>query len=248
MAKESEEKTTKTDTAQGDAPASEGGAEEEASSKKKKKKAISKTGKEQSAVKKSPLVKKKTAKLAKPVPKKGSPVRNIILFVALVGGLALAFALLGNQTGGGGTVAQPKWKIGESFDVTITLVTPDYKDLECAMKEPIAGRHCAYESQGRVFPQKDRNARTNSNLLQPFTAVKPQEVRFLAAGMWTSEVLKKKLDKEDFDRPSPRFNVTCKYKVEGKVKDAKIRWKPNGGWQPADGWFTGSLSDCKIGS
>jgi hypothetical protein len=178
---------------------------------------------------------------------RGSLVRNVVIFVFLVGGLALVFGTLGSQSGGVGPVVQPKWNVGQVVDVEITLVTPDYRQLSCAMKDAIEGKHCAFEAQNRRG-DKNTDSRANDKLLQPFTTTESTgRIQFLGAGLWMSPDVKKKLDAEDWDRPSPRFNVKCKYKVEGKTKEAFVQWKPGEGWFPANGWYTGAVSDCKIG-
>ncbi|MEQ9321527.1 MAG: hypothetical protein RIF41_20345, partial [Polyangiaceae bacterium] len=176
--------------------------------------------------------------------KKGSPTRNVILFVALVGGLAAAFALLGSSGGGDGPVSRPKWKVGETKEVEITLVTTDHKNLACAMKDEIAGKYCAFEAQNKQG-SKPSNAREAENLLQPYTTI--DRVQFMAAGVWTQPALKAKLDKENWDRPSPRFTVKCKFKVEGTSKNAFVQWKGGEGWHPGSGWYVGSVSDCTLG-
>lgn len=185
------------------------------------------------------------ARARRPRPK-GSPTRNVVLFVALVGGIAAAFALLGSQTGGGIPAAAPKWKVGQTVPISITLVTTDYKNLACATKQEVNGLRCAFETQGRVNPKAGADARTNPKLLQPFTTASEPRMQFLAAGMWTGPDMKQKLDAENWDRPSGRFNVQCQYTVEGQAKAASVQWKAGEGWHPGNGWFMGTLSNCKI--
>ncbi|MBI4700280.1 MAG: hypothetical protein HY744_03775 [Deltaproteobacteria bacterium] len=175
--------------------------------------------------------------------KKASPLRNVLLFVVIVGGLAAAFAFLGQETGG--SQASPKWKNGDVIDVSITLVTTDVDDLACANDGEIAGRYCGYEAPRKKYA-KAQNARQDANLLQPYTTTEPR-LQFLAAGLWTQPALKDKLAKEDWDHPSPRFSVKCKLKVEGKAKSPQVQWKPGEGWHPQPGWYTGSISECKLG-
>src|SRR5512133_1040870 len=82
---------------------------------------------------------------AKPPTPRASPTRSILLYALLIGGIALAFAYLGQQGGGGDTeIPQPTWKEGDVVDVTITLVTTDLKDLGCASDEEVKGLHCAF--------------------------------------------------------------------------------------------------------
>jgi hypothetical protein len=209
--------------------------------------------KAKSGVKANGAAKKKSAK-PRPssgraaLPPKRSRIPNILLYALLIGGIALAFAFLGQQDGGGGDEPpQPKWKDGDVVDVTITLVTTDWKDLACSSDEVLKDKHCGFDDKRKPHP-KGNDVRTDPNVLQPYTTT--DRIQLLAAGMWTTPELKAKLDAEKWDNPSPRFNVDCKLKVEGHMKEAGVRWKPepDGGWLsgPAKDWYAGSLSDCKI--
>ena len=185
---------------------------------------------------------------ARPLPrrrrKRGNPTRNIILFVVLVGGLALAFAALGNsRSGPGGTAGTPKWKVGQVVDAEITLVTTDHNNLACAMPTDVNGRHCAFSERNKASG-KPSDPRQADKLLQPYTTV--DRVQFMASGLWMQPELKAKLDKENFDRPSPRFSVKCKFHVEGKSKNAFVQWKNGEGWHPANDWYTGWVDNCRI--
>jgi hypothetical protein len=178
------------------------------------------------------------------VQKRGSPTRNIILFVILVGGLAAAFGIFGSSGGDGGPAPAVKWKEGQVVPVEITIVTTDHKNLACATTEDLKGKYCAYEAQNRKNPKSQGDSRTEENLLQPFTTT--DQVQFMAAGLWVDPILKAKLDKENWDRPSPRFSVTCQYTVEGRTNNAFVQWKPGEGWHPGNGWYFGTVKDCKI--
>jgi hypothetical protein len=178
------------------------------------------------------------------VQKRGSPTRNIILFVILVGGLAAAFGIFGSTGGDGGPAPAAKWKEGTVVPVEITLVTTDYKNLACAMAEEVKGRYCAFESQNKRNPKSQGDVRAEENLLQPFTTT--DQIQFMASGLWMDPALKAKLDKENWERPSPRFSVTCQFSVEGRTNTAFVQWKPGEGWHSGNGWYTGSVKDCKL--
>jgi hypothetical protein len=183
---------------------------------------------------------------AKPPTPKASPTRSILLYALLIGGIALAFAYLGQQGGGGDTeIPQPTWKEGDVVDVTITLVTTDLKDLGCASDEEVKGLHCGFVDKRKPH-SAGTDPQTDGKILQPYTTV--DRFQFLAAGMWVSPDVKAKIDAEDWKNPSPRFNAECKFKVEGRFKEAFIRWKPENDWisNAARDQFVGSLSDCKV--
>lgn len=191
---------------------------------------------------------KAPAARSRPMPrrrrKRGNPTRNIILFVALVGGLALAFAALGNsRSAGGGPSPSPKWKEGQVVDVEITLVTTDHNNLACAMADEIDGRYCAFTERNKATT-KPSDPRKVDKVLQPYTTI--DRVQFMAAGLWMQPELQAKLEKENWDRPSPRFSVRCKFHVQGKSKNAYVQWKAGEAWYPASNWYAGFVDNCHI--
>ncbi len=172
---------------------------------------------------------------ARPVPAKqgGALGKSMILFIIIIGGVAAAFALLGRED-----TAPPKWKVGESVDLEITLVSTDRTDLSCAAADEVAGKHCGFEGQNKPWSKGD-NA-DDQKLLKPYTTV--NGVQLLGAGMWS--------DAGMTATPLPpvaRFSAKCKYKVEGTIKKASVRWKNDGPWfDRADDLYAGSFSSCKV--
>ena len=175
--------------------------------------------------------------------KKGSPTRNIVLFVALVAFLALAFTVIGKKTGGGQSNAKTGWKKGLKPTVEITVVPDDQRKLACAYDGDVEGRHCGFLTQTRKNTDKPKDPSKSDKLLQPYTTTDGKQ--FLAAGLWMAEATKKKV-KEVKENPSlpQRFSVKCTYVVEGTVKTASVQWSP-GSWHPGNGWNAGYLENCK---
>jgi hypothetical protein len=186
---------------------------------------------------KAGAVKRGAAPLAKPRPaaarKGGSLGKSMILFVVIVGGLAAAFALLGNESSSG--PAAPKWKTGDTADLELTLVADDKKNLACSTSDEVAGAHCAFEDKAKAWSKGD-NA-DDKKLLKPYTTT--DHIQVLASGLWSDPGMTGTL-------PAVRFSVKCKYKVEGKVKAAAIRWASDGPWYDSKDLYTGSLSACKL--
>ena len=177
------------------------------------------------------------AKPARTVPvKQGSSLgKSMILFVVIIGGLAAGFALLGREQPPAGAV-KPKWTVGQTVDVDITLVKNDRTELSCASPEELGGKHCAFEAVNKPWSKGDNN--DDAKLLKPYTTT--DRIQFTAAGVWSQPALAG--DK----LPATRFSLKCKFKVEGTLKNLSVRWDHAGQWFPNNEWFAGAVSDCKI--
>jgi hypothetical protein len=185
---------------------------------------------------------------AKPVKKRGpgsrgrAPVRqgsslgkSMILFLVIILGIGGVIALLGREDAPPGP-NKPKWATGQTVDVEITLVKTDRGDLACGSPTTVGGKHCAFEAQGKPFAQPTTDDKL---ILKPYTTT--DRIQFTAAGLWSEPVLAP--DKV----PPSRFNVKCKYKVEGTIKAPAVRWNETGPWHAStDEWFAGSVSNCQI--
>ena len=195
----------------------------------------------------APKPKKKAKKRPAEAPVKAQPLKaqpvqgrqpgalgkSLVLFIIVVGGLALGFAVLGREEKDK-PPPTPKWNVGQTVDVEITVVPTDRQDLACASKEQIEGRHCQFEERNRPMKPGD----PDDKILKPYTTT--DRVQFLAAGLWDQPTLKAKL-------PSTRFSVKCKYKVEGKLPKPWIRWAADGQWfERVDEWYAGPVQDCVL--
>lgn len=163
--------------------------------------------------------------------------KSVMLFVVVVGGLSLLMVLLGNEKGNQ-PAAPPKWSDGQVVDLDITLVKTDQQDLACASGTEVGGLHCMYESQGKRWSKGDAN--DDKKTLRPYSTT--ANVNFLAAGIWSEPALAP--DK----LPNARFTLKCKYKVAGKMPRADVRWHEGEGWNNVTDWYTGAVSDCKLGN
>ncbi|MEO5729977.1 MAG: hypothetical protein ABI134_21725 [Byssovorax sp.] len=183
------------------------------------------------------VAKRGAAPLAKgrpvPVRKGGSLGKSMLLFVLIVGGLTAAFVVFGESSSSG--PAAPKWKVGESPELELTLVADDKTKLACAAPEEIAGARCAFEDKTKARPAGD--TADDKKLLRPYTTV--DHVQVLASGLWSDPALTGTL-------PTTRFSVKCKYKVEGKVKSSWMRWDIGGNWNEVKDIYAGSISGCKL--
>jgi hypothetical protein len=171
----------------------------------------------------------------------GSLGKSVLLFFVIVIGLGAGFAILGREAPPG-EVAKPKWTVGQTVDVEITVVKSDRQDLACASGEEVAGKHCAFDAFDKAptppKPWTKSDVSDDKKLLKPYTTT--DRIEFAAAGLWSEPGLSP--DK----LPATRFSVKCKYKVDGHLKDVGIRWDQAKPWYANKDWYAGSVSDCKI--
>jgi hypothetical protein len=164
----------------------------------------------------------------------GSLGKSVMLFFIIVIGLGAGFAILGREPPV--TADRPKWKVGDTVDVEITLVKTDRQDLACASAEEVAGKHCTFEATAKPWSKGDVS--DDKKILKPYTTT--DRVQFTAAGLWSDPALTP--DK----LPGARFSVKCKYKVEGTLKDLGVRWNPTDQWYSNKDWYAGSVSSCSL--
>ncbi|AKT41793.1 hypothetical protein [Chondromyces crocatus] len=169
-----------------------------------------------------------------PLPVQGGALgKSLLLFVLIIGGLAAAFAIFGQETGGRGAVA---WKPGSKTQVEITLVASDKRDLSCWSPQEQNERHCGFEAPAKPWSKGDPN--DDKLLLRPYTTV--DGVQFLAAGVWSDPALAGNL-------PLGRFSVKCTFNVEGSFKRPSVRWSSEGSWlDQTNDWMTGHVSGCRL--
>jgi hypothetical protein len=173
---------------------------------------------------------------ARPPPSAGLG-KSVMLFVLVVGGIALLMLVLGAERGGGGPVI-PQWKEGQQVEIDITLVSTDRQDLACASGTEMKGMHCGFETQARRWSKGDPN--DDKATLRPYSTT--ANVNFLGAGVWSEPaLLPDKL-------PNTRFSVKCKFDVAGKMPRADVRWHEGEGWNNVTDWYVGKVSDCKMSS
>jgi hypothetical protein len=125
---------------------------------------------------------------------------------------------------------------GKEVPVEITLVAADKANLACAATEPIAGKHCAFETPAKAWSQG--SAGDDKTTLRPYTTTDRRN--FLAAGLWSEPALAKA-------RFGGRFSVKCVFVVEGRMKQLAVRWASAGPWSEslAD-WAAGTVKDCVL--
>ena len=161
--------------------------------------------------------------------------KSVFVFFAVMVLLAGGFWFLGsfdNPFGGGA----PKWRVGQSYPVDLTLDPADDTKLSCASETELAGKRCEYESKSKRHEKKLEDG----NMLRPYSLA-DGSARLLAAGVWSAPELEKSV------RPKDRFTLKCQFKVEGKINSPAVRWDIAGAWnEKNEDWFAGTVSDCKL--
>jgi hypothetical protein len=168
---------------------------------------------------------------------KGSLAKSLMLFVAIVGGLIVLFAIISREEPGAtGPAPAPKWSVGQTVDLELTVVPSDSKDLACSSPEDIGGKKCQFETPGKAYAPAQTD---DKKVLKPYTTT--DRVQIIGAGLWSEPAL------EPTKLPNTRFSVKCKYKIESKMKSPGIRWAGDGPWYPQQtDWHAGSFSGCTI--
>jgi hypothetical protein len=161
--------------------------------------------------------------------------KSVTVFFAVMLALAAGFWVLAsfdNPFGGGA----PKWKVGQTATVELTLDPADDMKLSCASDAVIGEKRCEYESKSKRHEKKLEDGQ----LLRPYSLA-DGSARLLAAGVWSAPEIEKSV------RPKDRFTLKCQFKIEGKVTAPAVRWDVSGPWnEKAEDWFAGSVSDCKL--
>jgi hypothetical protein len=161
--------------------------------------------------------------------------KSVTVFFVVMLALAAGFWVLAsfeNPFGGGA----PKWKVGQTATVELTLDPADDMKLSCASDTEIGGKRCEYESKSKRHEKKLEDGA----LLRPYSLA-DGSARLLAAGVWSAPEVEKSV------RPKDRFTLKCQFKIEGKVTAPAVRWDVSGAWnEKAEDWFAGSVSDCKL--
>lgn len=170
-----------------------------------------------------------------PPPPAASLGKSVTVFSFILVGLAAGFWFLGTAESPFGKSGVPKWKVGQTYPITLTLDPKDDDNLACASEAEIAGKRCEFKSKTEKAAEK----LTDATMLKPYKTTADEPL--LAAGVWSAPEIAK--DK----RPTGRFNYKCQFKVEGKVTRPNVRWNVRNAWgdQEVD-WFAGSVSNCVI--
>jgi len=133
----------------------------------------------------------------------------------------------------------------QDIDVNITLVSTDAKNLACVSPEELNGYHCEFQTRSERWSKPSTTGRPPAvDTLAPYKTT--DDYLFLVPGLFSQQALKDRLaiDPPVQGNEHMRFVANCKMHIEGKVRQADVRWATNGPWQIQHDVWVGSVSGC----
>jgi hypothetical protein len=157
------------------------------------------------------------------------------------------------------TAQRSNWKIGNTEELHLTVVTADYKKLGCVdARVTEHGDHCEYRSDRELFPRKEGDAVDDNKLhtLQPYRTTDGQLL--YTAGFWAQPEIATRLHNEPpqgvAETKLARFIVSCQVKFVAEWDNPRLRWAatdkfstPTNSDGKAEGaTMVGEVSACRI--
>lgn len=196
------------------------------------------------------------SKAAPPAREDEEPVLSGRMIIALSFALAMIVIPQQNTLRNAITKKAPKttvreaWKVGQTANIHLTVVTADYSQMACADTRSSGEAHCEYESERELWPRKadapiDDNKRT---VLQPYRTT--DKNLLLLPGLWAQPEVAMRLHTEPAhgvsDKKLARFVVDCEVKFLEEWQNAFVRWKPNERWSNQGTAMVGEIISCHI--
>jgi len=157
------------------------------------------------------------------------------------------------------TAARSNWKIGNTEELHLTVVTSDYKKLGCADERITeGGDHCEYKTDRELYPKQDGEAADDTKLhvLQPYRTTDGQLL--YTAGFWAQPEISTRLHSEPpqgvAETKLARFIVSCQVKFVTEWQNPRLRWAAtdkfasptNSDGKAENAAMIGELSSCRI--
>lgn len=177
---------------------------------------------------------------ARPPPEETPVVGGRFLVVALIVGVMvfIPFAPIPNswfQKAAPAPTDTAAWKVGQTAEVSISVITADYNFLSCVSDKEVDGAHCAFKSTTSIWP-RDQSAPLDDNkrgIIQPYWTY-PDNKMILVAGFWANPVVAMRLhDEPPAGVPTKklaRFVVKCQMRFVGELSSVDVRWNPGQAW------------------
>ena len=148
------------------------------------------------------------------------------------------------------TAARALWKVGQTANIHLTVVTADYNHLACAMKDKHDQDHCEFKNDREKFPALEAGPVDDNKLhvLQPYRTTDRNLI--LAAGLWAQPQVATRLHREPplgtNENALARFVVACEVKFLAEWKDAMVRWKQRERWTNQGTAMVTEIQSCEI--
>jgi len=167
------------------------------------------------------------------------PKSQVKIWIAIAVGIVIALLLVFKP----GTNAQSgsSASVGSTVTGDLTLVTADRNELECAAANGFQTYQCGFvdDKQARTLDEKVK--------LRPYMTVDRQ--LYLIPGLFLEPSILQRFNTDPPNKPRSelkRFTAKCKIKVVGEIDAVKLRWAPDGAWEPAKKFPVATVSDCAI--
>lgn len=148
------------------------------------------------------------------------------------------------------TTVRAAWKVGQTANVHLTVVTSDYSQMACADTRRSGEAHCEYENERERWP-RDADAPIDDNkrtILQPYRTT--DKNLLLLPGLWAQPEVAMRLHTEPSqgvsEKKLARFVVDCEVKFLEEWQNAFVRWKPNERWSNQGTAMVGEIVSCHI--
>ena len=176
----------------------------------------------------------------RPRGKSGKSGSQLKLWIAIGVGVVIA-VLIVFKPGTNSQSGPPLAAVGSTVPGDLTLVNADRNELECAASKGVQNYQCGFidDKQARQLDEKDK--------LRPFMTVDRQ--LYLIPGLFLEPSIGQRYNAEPANKPrgeQKRFTAKCTMKIVGDLDGVKLRWAPDGAWEPAKKFSVATVSNCKI--
>ena len=172
----------------------------------------------------------------------GNPARSQMkLWIAIGVGVVIAVLLVMKGGAGSQNNGPPLAAVGTTVTGDLTLVNADRNELECMAQNGLKDYQCGF------IDEKQTRQLQENNKLRPYMTVDRQ--LYLIPGLFLEPSITQRYNSEPTNKPRgelKRFTAKCTIKVVGELAGVKLRWAPDGAWEPAKKFSVATVSNCKI--
>ena len=167
--------------------------------------------------------------------------RQMKVWIAIGVGVVIAVLLVMKGGTGSQSNGPPLAAVGSTVTGDLTLVNADRNELDCMAANGLKDYQCGF------IDEKQTRQLQENNKLRPFMTVDRQ--LYLIPGLFLEPSIAQRYNSEPANKPRgelKRFTAKCTIKVVGELAGVKLRWAPDGAWEPAKKFSVATVSGCKI--